>query len=285
MKRIAILLAVAIIATGSLSAQVFKRQQHELSFHAGGGLSTLLYDLQTGKHSNGAGVQIGAGYTYFFLPDWGFRTGLEIALYRAGASLTDFTDRYDVRGDIPRNNYTFSYATARYNETQQALYLNIPLMLQFQSGMNYKKYIAFGVKVGLPLNATASTKKYEISTKGYFPEEGRTYDDLPQFGFGEFEYLKHRTGLDNLKLNFMLSAEAGLKWKVARGNDVYTGLYVDYGLNNVQKTNDKTFVKSTLSADKPEMSPLIESQYAGAPFTEMIKPFAFGIKLRFTFMQ
>jgi hypothetical protein len=285
MKKISLLLAAAIIATGSLSAQVFKRQKHELSVHAGVGMSTLQYDLQAGKQKNGIGFQIGGGYAFFFMPNVALRTGIELNIYNSSASLNGFTDSYEVPGSTVADNYTYYYALDKYNESQQALYLNIPLMLQFQTGRTYIFYGAVGGKVGFPLGATSRTKKYDLSTKGYFPREGRTYDDLPQFGFGTYEYLKKSTGLDNLQLHYMLAAEAGLKWKILKGNDLYTGFYVDYGLNNIQSTNDKTFVKSALTADKPAMSPLIESKYAGSPFTEKITPLAVGLKVRFTFMQ
>ena len=253
MKRLAILLAIAIITTCSVSAQVFKRQRHELSFHVGAGLSTLQYDLQAGKHKNGIGFQFGGGYAYFFHRDWALRSGVEIAFYNANAGLKNFSDSYDVSGATPEGNYTFSYEINRYSETQQAMYVNIPLMLQFQTGRTYIFYGAIGGKVGFPVNASARVKKHDLTTKGYFPREGRTYDDLPQFGFGGYEYRKSKTGLDNMKLHYMLSAEAGLKWKVLKGNDLYTGVYVDYGLNNVQSENDKTFVNSTLTSEKPAM--------------------------------
>ena len=287
MKKILLLFTVAIITTYGVSAQVFKRQLHELSFHAGVGFSTLQYDMQTGKHKNGIGFQLGGGYAYFFHRDWAVRTGLEIAFYNANASLKNFSDSYDVKGAMPEGNYTFSYAIDNYSETQQSLYVNIPLMLQFQTGRTYRMYAAFGGKVGFPVNATAKIKKHNLSTKGYFPKEGRTYDDLPQFGLGEYEYLKRSIGLDKFKLNYMLSAEAGLKWKVLKGNDLYTGIYADYGLNNIQKTNDKTFVKSALTSEKLTVSPLIESQISetGIPFTNSIRLLAVGLRLRFTFLQ
>jgi hypothetical protein len=279
------LLAIAVITISSVSAQVLKWQRHELSVHAGVGLSTLQYDLQTGQQKNGIGFQLGGGYAYYFLRNVALRTGLEIAFYNASAGLKNFSDSYDVKGATPEGNYTFSYEIDKYSESQQALYVNIPLMLQFQTGRTYIFYGAIGGKVGFPVNATARIKKHDLTTKGYFPHEGRTYDDLPQFGLGEYEYLKRTTDLKNFKLHYMLSAEAGLKWKVLKGNDLYTGIYVDYGLNNVQTKNDRTFVTSTLTADKLQVSPLIESRYAGTPFTESIRPLAVGLKIRFTFLQ
>ena len=285
MTRISLLLMAVMLTAGSVSSQVFKRQKHELSFFAGGGLSTLQYDPQAGRHKNGIGLQDGAGYAFFFQPAWGIRTGLEIEQFRSNVSLKNFSDSYDVKGATPVDDYTFYYTLDSYDETQQAFYLNIPLMLQYQTGRTYKMYAAAGGKACFPLKATARTKKHGLATKGFFPEEGRTYDDLPQFGFGEYEYLKDKTGLDNLRIHFMLSAEIGLKWKIIKNNDLYTGVYVDYGLGNIQSTNDKTFVQSELNANKPRMSPLIESQVAGVPFTEKITPLAVGLKFRFTFVR
>jgi outer membrane protein OmpA-like peptidoglycan-associated protein len=76
----------------------------------------------------------------------------------------------------------------------------------------------------------------------------------------------------------MASAEMGVKWKIGNRNALYTGIYADYGFNNIQKTNDKTFVQSALSAENPPMSPMVE-----AGFTDKITPLAEGLKIRFAF--
>jgi len=287
MKRLSLLLAVAIITVGSITAQqnIFGYRRHELSVFAGGGLSTLQYDPATGARKNGVGFMAGGGYTYFFTPAAGFGTGLEIAMYQANASLKDFTDSYDVSGGATVDNYTYSYALKNYSETQRVFALSVPLMLHFESGMRNKFFVRLGGKVGIPFITTGIAKKYEVATKGYFPHEGRTYDDLPQFGFGTYEYSRKRTSIDNFKLSYMASLETGLKRAVDRNNDLYIGLYVDYGLNNIQNKNDKNFVRGTLSEDKPKMSSIIESQYKNAPFTDKITPLAVGLKLRFTFLR
>jgi hypothetical protein len=290
MKRISILLTtailVAIIAVGDITAQVFKRQKHELSVYAGGGLSSLQYEAGAGKTTNGLGGLFGAGYTYFLNRSWGLGTGVEIAIYQSNSSLSNFSDNYDVQGVTSRDNYTYYYALKSYKETQRALYLNIPLMLHFQRGRKYIMYGALGGKVGIPVNSSGSAPKYTLNTSGYFPTEGRTYDDLPQYGFGTYNYKKGNVDLENFKLHFMLSAEAGMKWQVMNNHDLYTGIYFDYGLNNIFKaTNDKTFVKNELSPDNPKMSPLLESRVTGSPYTEKIVPLAVGLKVRFTFLQ
>jgi outer membrane protein OmpA-like peptidoglycan-associated protein len=190
-------------------------------------------------------------------------TGAEIALYRAKATLSDFSDSYNVQG-----NYTYHYTLNDYSETQRALYFNIPLMLQYQAGGEHKFFAAIGGKIGFPISATAKTDDYSISTVGYY-------------GFETYSYAGSKTNLDNLNLNLMASAELGAKWKVHGKNAIYTGIYIDYGINNLQKTNNKAFVQSTLAADNPPMSPIVESQFAGKPFTSQIIPLAVGLKVRF----
>ena len=283
MKKQIIKIAIGLLLAGNITAQDLDQRRSEISIYAAAGLSTLQYDLNAGKHKNGFGGQAGLGYTFFFSPRWGFVTGAEIALYQAKSTLSGFSDSYEVQGAIAADNYTYTYMLNNYSEALQVLYINIPLMLQFQTCGKHKFFAALGGKIGFPVKATAKTNDYSLSTQGYFPAEGRTYDDLPQFGFGTYNYAGSKTDLDKLNLNLMASAEMGVKWKIGNKNAFYTGIYADYGFNNIQKTNDKTFVQSTLTGVNPPMSPLIESQYAGKPFTDKITPLAVGLKIKFAF--
>jgi len=256
------------------------QRRHEFGIHAAGGLSTLQYDLRAGKRENGFGGQVGLNYAYFFLPNWGVGTGAEIALYQAKTKLSNFSDRYDVQGAVVADNYTYTFTINEYSEALRAFYFNIPLMLQYQTDGKHKIFAAIGGKFGIPVKATAKTNDYSVSTKGFFPAEGRTYDDLPQFGFGTYDYaVSSRDVAYNVSI--MASAEMGMKWQIREKYALYTGIYVDYGLNNIQKANDKTFVKSALSAENPNMSPLVSSQFAGKPFTDKISPLAVGLKVKF----
>ena len=281
MKRIPLLLAAGFIIS-VLHAQDFDQRSHEISIYTGSGLSSLQYSLSTGKHNSGFGGQAGLGYTIFFSPNCGFGLGAEIALYQAKANLSGFSDSYDVLGATVADNYTYRYKLSNYCERQQALYVNIPLMLQYQTNGKHKFFLALGEKVCFPVSAVAKTNDYSMSTEGYFPKEGRTYDDLPQFGFGTFNYAGGKTNLDKFNFNLMASLEFGAKWKCGK-HAIYTGFYTDYGFYNLQKTKNKTFVESTLAAGNPPMSPVVEARYAGKPFTETITPLAVGLKIKVAF--
>ncbi len=281
MKKIFTLLT-AILLTATLAAQDLDQPRHEFSIYAGGGLSTLQYDLNAGKHTNGFGGQGGLGYTFFFSPNWGLTTGAEIALYQAKAKLSGFSDSYEVKH--PAEDYIYTYTLNSYTERQQAWYVNIPLMLQYQTGGKHKFFVALGGKVGFPVSVSAKTDDFTVATTGYFLTDDILYDDLPQHGFGSYNCKGSKTKPDRFKLNLMLSAELGIKSKIGSRNALYTGVYVDYGLANILSSNDKTFVENTPGTEPPVvMSPVVESQHAGNPFTDKIAPLSVGLKLRFAF--
>ena len=282
LKRLVLTVLLGLIISG-LNAQDFNQYRHELGIYGGGGLSSLQYKPSIGKHAIGFGGQAGLSYTIFFSPNWGLEIAGEIAFYQGKAKLSNFSDSYDVLGTTSADNYTYSYKIEDYNETQQAFYVNVPLMLQFQAGKKHKFYAALGGKVGFPVIAKVKTDNYSVSTQGYFPEEGRTYDDLPQYGFGTYNYESGKTDLNKLNLNIMGAAEIGVKWRVCEKTFIYTGIYADYGFFNVQKTNDKTFIQSTLSAENPQMSPIIESKIAGKPLVDKVTPLSAGLKIKIAF--
>lgn len=282
MKRVYLLLTAAII-TGSTIAQDLDQNRNEISIYVGGGISSLQYKFDAGKHKIGFGGQAGIGYSYFFTPHWSILTGVEVALYHAKSNLSNFSDSYNVIFANEADNYTYKYKLDSYKETQQALYLNIPLMAQYQTGGKHKFYMALGGKVGFPLMANAKTVDYDVKTEGYFPAEGRTYDDLPQHGFGTYNYDGKKNNLEKFRINFMASAEMGIKLKAGVKNAVYTGIYADYVFSNINKNNDNVFVQSSLTGNNPQMSPVVESQYGGKSFANKITALAVGLKVRIAF--
>lgn len=266
MNRVFFLLTAVIITMGSAMAQNLQQRRNELSISAAGGISSLQYDLSAGKHNMGFGGQAGLGYSFFFSPYWGLGTGVEISLYRAKSTLSGF-DLFAVTHD----NFIYNYKLNNYSETQQAFYINIPLMMQYQTGGKQKFYAALGGKIGFPVKATAKTNNYMVRAQ---------FDDPQQSGTDTYYYASTKTDLDKLGINLMASAEMGVKWKIRGKNALYTGIYADYGFNNIQKTNDKTFMQGTLT-EANLLSPMIESQHAGTPFTANITPLAVGVKVKF----
>ena len=246
MKKILTLFVAVSLITVSASAQDLKQRRNEISIFGAGGLSSLQYNLSEGEHKVGFGGQAGLGYSFFFSPYWSLGTGVEFARYRATATLPD--------------NLISGISIQDYREQQRASYINIPLMVQYQTGGNHKLFAALGGKIGFPVKATIETDTYSANKL--------------------FMYTARETNLDKLNLNLMASAEMGIKWKTSDKNSFYTGIFADFGFHNIQSTNEKTFINSAASGVQ---APIIESQVAGQPFTDKITPLAAGVKIRLSF--
>ncbi|MDU1890369.1 MAG: outer membrane beta-barrel protein [Dysgonomonas sp.] len=285
-------LGVTIILFVSASIMFAQNNKHEISVYAGGGLSTLSYEAATGKKSDGAGGNLGVGYTYFFADNLGVNTGVEFALYNAKVKREAFNDvsRYltdSSDGEI----YDFYSSIKNYEEKQEAMYLNIPLMLQFQYGEKNKLYASAGVKIGIPVNAKYKSSASEITNKGFFYDTGNWAEDQEFRGFGTYSDYNYEEDID-FKIAYMFSAELGMKWQLTDKMGLYTGAYIDYGLNDIVKgENDRYFTKLEETSDgiKQVNNSFLNSTigYSSNTFrqelVDKVIPMAAGLRLRLSF--
>lgn len=204
--------------------------QHEFSIYGGGGLSTLNYDPSIGEQKMGFGGHLGLGYRYFFSPHWGIKIGVEAAFYNAEYKLgRDSTSTPSI--DSEGNSFDFRQVRSDYTEDQNAKMLQIPLMLQFHTGgNNVNFYAAAGAKVGFPLSKEYSGSG-TVKNTGYYDFEDFEYFEEGQENFGTFTE-KTKGNLD-LGTTIFISAETGVRWRLNPNVHLYTGAYVDYGLNEV----------------------------------------------------
>jgi hypothetical protein len=223
-----------------LTVNIAVAQSHEFSIHAGGGMSSLSYKFAAGKTEGGIGGGAGVGYTCNINDNFGIATGLGFALYGAKITSDAFSDQYDTQ-DL---RFTYSIAGG-YEEKQSATLLTIPVMAQYRAPFgngSMSFYAAGGVKLGLPLSAKATITS-NTATSGYYSYENQTYENLPQHGFvNEMEGDMIKTDID-LGLATILSLEAGLHFSLSETTGLYTGLFFDYGLNNIQKSSDKHIIE------------------------------------------
>ncbi|MDR3328947.1 MAG: OmpA family protein [Prevotellaceae bacterium] len=222
--------ALLFLFTAALSAAAVAQRHHELSVFGGGGLSTLSYNPAVGSSAWGLGGQCGLGYAYHFSPRWGVVTGIGMSFHRASAALNGVAlvtpDLHDHDGDP----FALHATLAGHDELQQARYLNIPLQARFVAG---RFYAQAGVSVGFPLAASYRTAAFTATTRGYYPplDSWGGNEDERQ-GFGVYPGAAG-SGALALKVSASAALEAGLRWAPARRWRLYTGLYLDYGLNNV----------------------------------------------------
>jgi len=296
---------IIVIATLSLlvSKGSFAQYHHEFSVYGGGGLSSLNYKPSFGNRDLRLGGHFGLGYHFFFTPKLGLGTGLELGFYNTRYNFDNLEIRYwdrDVTvADIRRADFEFRSTITDYEEKQHDMMLQIPLMLQFQTGKEHKFFAAAGGKMGFSFNGKYNYRASSIKNVAYFPFEDGLYDTQEFFGLGNFVGRKSK-GNSSFKTAFFLSAEAGVKWNVNNRRSLYTGLFVDYGLNNIMKKQNlesmphfveykRPYVESNrVKSDGFVVNSIVNSKFAingNAPqvITDKMKPIAVGIKMRLTF--
>ena len=286
MKQFRKILLIGLLPlTGAMSLNA--QTKHEFSIYAGGGLSTLNYSVTAGEQKAGFGGLFGVGYTYFFTPNWGLNTGIELALYNSKFNLTRPLQTTDNATDIEGSAFLYHSTVSNLEEKQKATLLQIPIMLQLQTNGHHKFYAAFGAKLGIPLGKSYNSTGATIVNTGFYSHEDYEYDEQEFVGFGTFRGRGSDGSLD-LKMAFLLAAEAGMKWQIS-GMSLYTGLYLDYGLNNIADDKRAPFVEYNKGNPRNfAMNSVVHAQYRDKSdsrhsFTDKVSPLAFGIKLRLAF--
>jgi len=296
MRQLVKVVAIGLIFFGvsELSAQKqygsknkkYHKKRYELLLYGSGGISTLQYKVTTGKQSDGFGGQAGFLYHFFFNPKLSLKTGVEFSLYNASFALDNSSTRF-MTTDIEQSAFEFRSTIYNYKENQYLVMLQIPIMLQLQVGAKHKFYAAAGGKVGIPISVKGNNSSTNVQNSGYYAEEDYEYTSQSFMGFGQF------SGSNNnlkFKMAFMASAEIGTKWVMRDGYKFYTGICVDYGLNNIASTQNDQPPFIEYNSKHPsdfKVNSIIKSQYSQngemQPFTNKIVPLFAGVKLTLAF--
>ncbi len=269
-----------------------KHCKSELSTWVAGGLSTLNYQPTFGDKENGFGGTFGLGYTHYFSENWALQTGVELSLHQSKFSQNKLHDNYNTMDLDPyvTQEMNFRYRVDSYKESQQLYNLNIPLMLQYQTKKqgNHRFFVAGGVKLGIPISEKYESKNATVDSRGYYYDWHQTLNEPTSLGYGVFENQSAK-GKSDFGLSAVGSLETGIKWELRGGINLYTGVYADYGLNDiVKKHNDKFVVYDSYeSNDFTQINSVLTSQYTNnnrtMSFTNKVSPMAVGFKLRLGF--
>ena len=274
------------------SGDLFAQREHEFSVFGGGGLSTFSYKAAAGEQKSGFGGNFGFDYRFFFSPKWGVGTGAEFALFNAGINIDDFEIRYMATDTYLAADgetvFEFRSAVSDFEEKHHATLLKIPMMVQFQTDGGRRYYIAAGGKVGIPLTGKYDTSA-SLRNSGYYEHENSLYDTQEFMGFGSFPGRKSDGDVD-FKTVFFVSVEGGVKWKMGDKLSVYTGAYLDYGLNNILDGQTAAALPNLVEYNSANprafaLNGAIKSKAPGAAQALIgeMKPTAVGIKVKVAF--
>lgn len=211
-----------------LSLPSMAQRRHEISVAGGYGLSSLQYKSNVTDNKKGYNAHASLGYNFYFTPNWSVKTGAGLGFYSAVASLVQPTTYPKSRVD----DWDFTYTYSDYREIVPTTLFTIPVMVQGETGGKAAFYAAAGAKIGIPLHAQYKTSG-RLTTSGYHTVYKITVDNLPAYGFGQYD-VDETTDLD-LNLSVQLSIETGVKWRLTDQFSLYAGGYLDYGLTNLHK--------------------------------------------------
>lgn len=283
MKKINIILIFVLVCCFSnVYAQNSPKQ--EVSVFGSFGLSTLKYSMKGADRSNKAGGSFGVNYNYYFNDKLSLRTGLEASFYKSKLHIGNISDRYETND----GEYDFIFQTnvSGYEETQNVVFISLPVQIQYEIPVTsqHKFYVAIGPKFALPVSKKFEMNETQLENMGYYPHLGIPVTEPEFMGFGNFKRNNIKGDFD-LKMSIMASLEAGIKWSLSGSKSLYTGIYCDYGINNIKKTNDKHFVGyNTADPENFIFNGALSSKFTDAGSGDYkINPIAVGGKVSLSF--
>jgi len=263
-----------------------QKPQHEYSIYLGGGYAAYVFQKpETKPVSKGFDLDGGVGFTGFFGQNWGIHTGAGFGFFNVKNEVNRFqfvtADMEDCEGYL----YNLFTTLNNYSETHKTLFVNIPLMLQYQTKMqpisHYQKdkragfYAMAGVKALLMVQNKYTAEVATLYNAAYYPEFDNWITSQPAMGLGSF---KGNSNQGKMKFNIlaMFALEAGLKWQLGKKLFLYTGACFDLGLYDYTKKSRVPYSNYTMPE---QLSNLVLLDLA-----KKMNLMAVGIKFRFAFI-
>lgn len=300
MKKLFIILTIGLFSISAFSQ--YQQNKHEFTVWAGGPISTLRFDAPAfdADQVMRFGFQAGIGYNYFFNYNWSLGAGLEFSMLNGKLKYNTIEGSYYAWDNTPQQEmFILNYGTTYYEEPQNVKYLNIPLQVKFQNDAwkNHKYYIAAGPKIGIPLQGSFKHYNTFSTSFQYLDSYNRPSGDALQpdgtqsfldRGIGYFGTYGNED-LD-LRVNLIASIEGGIKWKLNEKLDLYTGLYLDYGLTDIRTKSSSKLGYNPIQINESynqirsyNHHSFLQSQANGVNFVDKVNTLSFGVKAALAF--
>ena len=278
---------IALIVGLASFNQVNAQQKNELSIFAKGTISTLKYDLDGATTIQGDGGALGMSYSRYLSSNISIITGGSIQYYESGANFNTLSDSY-MTTDLEGETFEFRYVAMNYVEQQRAYYANIPLQIQFETtGTGTRFYATVGAQAGFVLSAKYDGYYRSLRTSGFYQQYNAELFNPAFMGFVNQNNQDITEGDLQFKTAFSTIFEAGIKQVLTPKNSVYLGIYLDYGINNINKVEkDQNLIDyRTEEPDTFTFNSVFTSynQNNATTYLNDIKPVSYGVKLRYGF--
>ena len=257
----------------------------EFTVSLGAGSSGLKYQINGEQSKSRFGGEVGVDYSHYFSKMVGISLGLEAGMFAGSINMQSISYKQPIE-TLPEVYGTFLLQAdyTGFKEKQNVLLLQIPVMLRFQFPVSEKAFLFLGtgIKAGFPVSSKWNQNTATLTTVGYSEYTYQQYADMPNHGFSTFSDVS-ASGKLELKTPVLFALEGGLKMSIGEGKYLYTGVFLDYGLNDILKKPEKAYLleyNSASPADYNYNSILTTNQYS---VPGGIKPFAVGIKFKMGF--
>jgi hypothetical protein len=137
-----------------------------------------------------------------------------------------------------------------------------------------------GVKIGLPLSCKYEASDATITNEAYYPDYDNWLTDQEFAGYGKFD-IASSEGDPKYSISTALALETGVKWNVGKVIAVYTGVYFDYGLNDISSKSDP-FISYTYPNSEPAK---FTTNSALASAADKVNVMAVGVKVRLALVK
>ena len=276
------MLMFILLFSGSHSSLMAQRP-YEFSLYGGGAYSFLSH-RSSKSNSFGYSVDAGLGFTYLIYPLWGIHVGAEFGFYDTQTKVNAI--KHISSGFFDSNRYEFELHTTYYGykEAQQAMFLSIPVLLQFQTTKNQayqqKKgqkvglYAMTGIKVSFLVKNSYQSQIDKLYNAGYYPFFDNWLDTQTFAGLGNFDGVSS-SAKQSFRVLAIYTLEAGCKLLVGNSLFLYVGAYYDCGLHDPLKSNRQPL---GYYADVENLA-----DFTLLSFAKRVNYMAVGLKLRLTF--
>ncbi|MDR2087039.1 MAG: OmpA family protein [Dysgonamonadaceae bacterium] len=299
MKKIILIIATGLFILPSY-AQLLQNR-YEFSIWGAGGTSSLHYEPTLGDRKAGTGGLLGIGCSYFLDYHWSIGTGLEFSMLKESLSFPLISDNYITPYQSNQHLMWVRVDGQNYKQTQETYYVNIPLIIkgQFPIKQGHNIYFSVGPKFGIPVSSTYSAEG-TFTTTGVDVNDNKEplssdWYNMTKYGFFSDSLVSSGNRSMSLTKNLILSFEAGIKWRISPKYSLYSGIFFDYGLNDIRQgdTDNQFFAYNRSQPDNYELNNVLLSRYTASPesfarfpenpalpFVDKVSTMAVGIKLQ-----
>jgi len=195
--------------------------------------------------SLGFSSDFGVGFTGFFSQQVGIHTSVGFGLFNVKSSADLFNLQLNQYDDDNKLYFDLHSMVTGYTEIHKAMFVTIPLMLQFQTkqkqywqwsrSQKAGFYAMGGARVNFLFNNRYEVGIKKLNNAGYITELENWAATQRFAGLGEFDNEGNGYNTSG-KLDFgimvMAALETGVKWRIDNNIFVYTGVFFDCALND-----------------------------------------------------